>query len=73
MIYVKGALMLDDIRNTVGTDKFLAGLKQYYSANKFGIARPEDLMGAMEKSSKRQLKPLFDSWLDGNVQLYSTH
>ena len=73
LIYVKGALMLDDIRNTVGTDKFLAGLKQYYSANKFGIARPEDLMGAMEKSSKRQLKPLFDSWLDGNVQLYSTH
>ncbi|MCH5155139.1 MAG: M1 family metallopeptidase [Clostridiales bacterium] len=73
MIYVKGALMLDDVRNTVGTQKFLAGLKKYYSSNKFGIAEPQDLMGAMEKSSKRQLKPLFDAWLNGNVQLYSTH
>lgn len=73
MIYVKGALMLDDIRNTTGTEKFKAGLKRYYSENKFGIAEPQDLIGAMEKSSKRQLKPLFDSWLDGNVKLYSTH
>lgn len=73
MIYVKGALMLDDIRNTVGTEKFMAGLKKYYADNKFGIAQPQDLMGAMEKASKRQLKPLFESWLNGNVQLYSNH
>ncbi|MDE5593668.1 MAG: M1 family metallopeptidase [Clostridiales bacterium] len=73
MIYVKGALMLDDIRNTVGTDKFISGLKNYYADNKFGIAEPQDLMGAMEKASKRQLKPLFESWLNGNVQLYSNH
>lgn len=73
MIYVKGALMLDDIRNTVGTDKFLAGLKQYYKDNKFGIAKPQNLIGAMESKSKRQLEPLFNSWLDGNVKLYSSH
>ena len=73
MIYVKGALMLDDVRNTIGTDKFMAGLRRYYDANKYAIAEPQDLMGAMEKASKRQLKPLFDSWLNGNVQLYSTH
>ncbi|MDE6293581.1 MAG: M1 family metallopeptidase [Clostridiales bacterium] len=73
MIYVKGALMLDDIRNTIGTDKFMTGLKQYYKDNKYGIAQPQNLIGAMEKASKRQLKPLFESWLNGNVQLYSTH
>ena len=73
MIYVKGALMLDDVRNTVGTDKFVAGLKKYYNDNKYGIAEPQNLIGAMEKASGRQLKPLFDSWLDGNVKLFSNH
>lgn len=73
MIYVKGALMLDDVRNTVGTAAFNSGLKRYYSSNKFGIAEPQDLIGAMEKASNRRLDPLFDSWLDGNVKLFSSN
>ncbi len=73
MIYVKGALMLDDIRNTVGSDKFVSGLKRYYSENKYKIAEPQNLIGAMEKTSKRSLNPLFDSWLNGNVKLYSSN
>lgn len=73
MTYVKGSLMLDDIRNTVGTKSFTDGLKNYYKNNMYKIAQPQDLIGAMEKASKRQLKPLFDSWLDGNVKLYSNH
>lgn len=73
MTYVKGALMLDDVRNTIGDSAFKAALKKYYADNKFGIAEPQDLIGAMEKASKRQLDVLFDSWLDGNVKLYSTH
>ncbi|MBD5131461.1 MAG: M1 family metallopeptidase [Clostridiales bacterium] len=73
MTYVKGALMLDDVRNTVGSTAFLNGLKTYYKDNKFGIAEPQNLVGAMESSSKRQLNALFDSWLNGNVKLYSSH
>lgn len=73
MTYVKGALMLDDIRNTVGTDAFVAGLKKYCADNMYGIAEPQDLIGAMEKTSKRQLNALFESWLNGNVKLYSSH
>ena len=73
MTYVKGALMLDDVRNTVGTAAFMRGLKAYYSDMKYEIAKPEDLIGALEKSSKRKLDALFDSWLDGNVKLYSNN
>lgn len=73
MTYVKGALMLDDVRNTVGSGAFVSGLKRYYSNNKYGIAEPQDLVGAMEKSSKRRLSALFDSWLDGNIKLFSSH
>ncbi len=73
MTYVKGALMLDDVRHTVGDGAFFAGLKNYYTQNKFGIAEPQNLVGAMEKSSKRQLDALFNAWLDGSVKLYSSH
>ncbi len=73
MNYVKGAIMLDDVRNTVGDAAFFKALKTYYKDNKFGIAEPQDLVGAMEKSSKRRLNELFDSWLSGNVKLYSAH
>ncbi len=71
MTYVKGALMLDDVRNTVGTAAFMRGLKSYYGDMKYEIAKPENLIGALEKSSKRKLNALFDSWLDGNIKLYS--
>ncbi|MDE7464255.1 MAG: M1 family metallopeptidase [Clostridiales bacterium] len=73
MTYVKGALMLDDVRNTIGTSAFKSGLKRYYSTMKFEIAEPQDLVGAMEKSSKRRLSALFDSWLNGDVKLFSEH
>ena len=72
MTYVKGALMFDDVRNTIGTAAFEQGLKNYYKENKYGIAKPEDIIGAFEKSSKRKLDGLFDSWLSGNVKLYAT-
>ncbi len=73
MTYVKGALMLDDIRNTVGDTAFKNGLKKYYSDMKFKIAEPQDIIGAMEKASGRKLSALFDTWLDGNIKLYSTN
>ena len=73
MTYVKGALMFDDIRNTIGDAAFKTGLKNYYRDNMFGIAEPQDLIGAMEKASKRQLNALFEAWLDGNVKLYSSN
>ncbi len=71
MTYVKGALMLDDVRNTIGDAAFMTGLKNYYSDCMYKIAKPEHLIGAMEKASKRRLGELFDSWLNGSVKLYS--
>lgn len=70
MIYVKGALMLDDVRNTVGDAAFMQALKNYYADNKFAIAEPQNLIGAMENASHRKLEGLFNAWLDGNVKLY---
>ncbi|MCH5351635.1 MAG: M1 family metallopeptidase [Clostridiales bacterium] len=71
MTYVKGALMFDDVRNAVGDAAFFGGLKNYYRDRKYKIARPEHLIGAIEKSSRTRVGELFDSWLNGNVKLYS--
>lgn len=73
MTYVKGAIMFDDIRNTVGDNAFKAGLKAYYDNCKFEIAEPDDLIGAMEKASNRKVSGLFDAWLSGKVKLYSNN
>lgn len=73
MTYVKGAIMFDDIRNTVGDNAFKAGLKAYYENCKFEIAEPQDLIGAIEKASGRQVSGLFDAWLSGKVKLYSNN
>lgn len=73
LTYVQGAIMLDDIRNTVGDASFKSGMKRYYEQNKYKIAEPQDLVGALEKASGRRLDGLFDSWLSGKIKLFSNN
>lgn len=73
MTYVKGALMLDDVRDTVGSSAFIASLKKYYADNKYSIAMPQNLIGAFESVTRRNIAPVFDAWLNGNVRLFSSN
>ena len=70
MTYVKGELMFESLRKTVGDENFFNGLKSYYSEYKFKNARPDDMIGCFEKASGRELKGFFDSWLEGKVGMY---
>lgn len=70
MIYVKGQLMFDALRSSIGDDALFGGLKSYAAAYSFQIATPDDMIGALEKSSKCTLKGFFDSWLEGKVLLF---
>ena len=38
MVYVKGVIMLDSLREVVGKDKLIKALKKYYKAYSFKIA-----------------------------------
>lgn len=67
MTYVKGELMFESLRSVIGDEKFFEGLKDYYSTYKFKTAKPDDLIGCMEKASGRDLKGFFDSWTEGKV------
>lgn len=69
MTYIKGELMFYNIRKIIGDDDFFASLKKYYERSKFKIAKPKDLIGAFEDTSKKDLEGIFDAWLEGKVIL----
>ena len=71
MTYVKGQIMMDSLRKTIGDDAFFKGLKKYYEDNRFKIARPENLIGAFEKTSGKDLMNFFETWLDGKVMTFA--
>lgn len=70
MTYVKGELMFSSLHSLLGDEAFFSGLKKYYDECAYKNARPDDLIGAFERSGKKELKSFFDSWLDGKVKLY---
>jgi aminopeptidase N len=47
----------------VGLDHFLAGLRDYFAAHAFGNATFDDLLGALEKASGRDLSDWGRQWL----------
>lgn len=71
MTYVKGQLMFDNLRRTIGDDNFYSALKKYYTENYLKIAAPDNMIACFEKTSARELKSYFNSWIEGKVQLYN--
>lgn len=61
--YAKGASVLKQLVAYVGLEPFLAGLRDYFAAHRFGNATFADLLAALEKSSGRDLSDWGDQWL----------
>ncbi|MFW0784597.1 aminopeptidase N [Gordonia sp. CPCC 206044] len=61
--YAKGASVLKQLVAYVGLEDFLAGLRDYFSAHRFGNATFADLLAALEKSSGRDLSDWGTQWL----------
>ena len=61
--YAKGASVLKQLVAYVGLDHFLAGLRDYFAAHQFGNATFADLLGALERSSGRDLSDWGTQWL----------
>ncbi len=67
MTYVKGMIMFDDIRNTVGDKKFLKAMQYYFKQNCYKNATPQDLVSALNKKCGLDTESLIDSYLTGKV------
>lgn len=64
--YVKACIMYDYLRQTVGDDKFFAGLERFYDENAYSTATPESLVGAFERAEANS-NGFFESFFDGKV------
>ena len=61
--YAKGASVLKQLVAYVGLEPFLAGLRSYFTAHAWGNATFDDLLGALEQSSGRDLSDWGAQWL----------
>ncbi|MFD5682108.1 aminopeptidase N [Streptomyces bacillaris] len=62
--YAKGASVLKQLVAYVGMDAFFQGVQAYFKAHAFGNTRLTDLLGALEKTSGRDLKTWSKAWLE---------
>ncbi|WP_166905471.1 aminopeptidase N [Mycobacterium sp. DL440] len=61
--YAKGASVLKQLVAYVGLEEFLSGLRDYFRDHAFANATFGDLLGALEKSSGRNLSGWGQQWL----------
>ena len=61
--YAKGASVLKQLVAYVGLEHFLAGLRDYFAVHAFGNATFDDLLGALERASGRDLSDWGRQWL----------
>jgi aminopeptidase N len=61
--YAKGASTLKQLVAWVGIDEFLAGLRRYFKTHAFGNSEFNDLLGALEEASGRELDSWAKEWL----------
>ncbi|MCX4726559.1 aminopeptidase N [Streptomyces sp. NPDC090052] len=62
--YAKGASVLKQLVAYVGMDEFFQGVQAYFKEHAFGNTRLADLLGALEKTSGRDLKAWSTAWLE---------
>ena len=62
--YAKGASVLKQLVAHVGEERFFAGVRAYFAANAWGNAELGDLLGALERSSGKDLSQWSAAWLE---------
>lgn len=68
--YVKGVLMFDSLKSTMGEKRLIKALKRYYKDNSYKIVTPVDLIKILE-DSYGGISKLIDSYITGKVVIVS--
>lgn len=63
LVYQKGGWVLHMLRGTIGTEKFWAGIREYYKRYRDRNASTDDFRQVMEAAAGQQLSWFFDQWL----------
>ncbi len=62
--YAKGASVLKQLVAWVGKEHFIEGVRHYFKRHEWGNTRLADLLGALEKTSGRDLSAWSKQWLE---------
>ena len=63
VVYNKGALFYHTLEKEIGEDAFFQALQSYYTAQRFGIGEPQEILSAFEDSASRELDDVYREWL----------
>jgi hypothetical protein len=63
IVYGKGALFFDALRQELGDKTFFAFLRNYYTNYRYGFATAADFQATAEETCACDLKALFDLWV----------
>ncbi|GGK89087.1 peptidase M1 [Salinibacterium xinjiangense] len=66
-VYKRGALTLHALRRTIGDENFFDLLREWTTANRFGVVGTDDFRALAADFSPRPLDRLFDEWLFGTA------
>lgn len=69
MIYVKGLLFFQELRNVLGDEEFFECLKNIYDEYKFKIINKEKFILIIEETSGMVVTELIEGWLSGRVDV----
>jgi aminopeptidase N len=62
IVYVKGALFFDALRDQIGDDAFFGALQAYFDENQYRLVGPEALLNAFEDSCGCDLEVYYEEW-----------
>ena len=62
--YGKSAMLFFMLRDAIGEAAFSQGIRRFWEQQRFKIASWDDLRGAFEQASRRDLRAFFSQWLE---------
>ncbi len=67
LTYDGASVMLDGLRKTMGRERFLAGMKNYFECKKYGVSSRNDFIKYFSDGCGNDVSSYIEPWLDGNV------
>jgi len=62
-VYTRGAVVLNELRNKLGDEKFFQVIQEYFKEFEFKIATTEDFIKVSERVAGQDLDDFFNTWL----------
>jgi hypothetical protein len=63
VVYVKGRVFYGELRELIGPEAFMEGIRSYFEDNKYGIVNSGEIIQHMEAASGQELDAFFYEWV----------